>query len=183
MLLFVYTTTRKKFVIFTCRYFKLSWNTTALNQSDCRNLSCSSKNMNTCTKSEKLIIISVSIPNITLKKIVFSCYHYFWFLKIFYASFWRQYLMSKWIQDKIRQINVDRINRRERFCLPLKTVSVEFYQKTVRSKHEISCIPETIFAILNTEVVVNHVCWPPSGPSKRSHWALCWHIVPGFLPV
>ena len=25
-----YTTTRKRFVIFTCRYFKLSWNTTAL---------------------------------------------------------------------------------------------------------------------------------------------------------
>ena len=66
--------------------------------------------------------------------------------------------MPKWIQDKIRQINVDRINWIERFCLPLKTVSVEFYQKTVRSKHEISCIPETIIAILNTEVVVNHVC-------------------------
>ena len=30
MLLFVYTTTRKRFVIFTCRHFKLSWNTTAL---------------------------------------------------------------------------------------------------------------------------------------------------------
>ena len=30
MLLFVYTTTRKRFVIFTCRYFKLSWNTTTL---------------------------------------------------------------------------------------------------------------------------------------------------------
>ena len=28
--------------IFTCRYFKLSWNTTALSQSNCRNLSCSS---------------------------------------------------------------------------------------------------------------------------------------------
>ena len=28
--------------IFTCRYFKLSWNTTALNQSNCRNFSCSS---------------------------------------------------------------------------------------------------------------------------------------------
>ena len=33
MLLFVYTTTRKKFVIFTCTYFKLSWNTTAQSQS------------------------------------------------------------------------------------------------------------------------------------------------------
>ena len=29
MLLCVYTTTRKRFVIFTYRYFKLSWNTTA----------------------------------------------------------------------------------------------------------------------------------------------------------
>ena len=33
--------TRKRFVIFTCRYFKLSWNTTALSQSNCRNISCS----------------------------------------------------------------------------------------------------------------------------------------------
>ena len=42
LLLFVYTTTRKRFVIFTCRYFKLSWNITALSQSNCRNFSCSS---------------------------------------------------------------------------------------------------------------------------------------------
>ena len=42
MLLFVYTTTYTRFVIFTCRYFKLSWNTTALSQSNCRNFSCSS---------------------------------------------------------------------------------------------------------------------------------------------
>ena len=42
MLLFVYTTTRKRFVIFTCRYFKLSWDTTALSQSNCKNFSCSS---------------------------------------------------------------------------------------------------------------------------------------------
>ena len=42
MLLFVYTTTRKRFVIFTCRCFKLSWNTTALSQSNCRKFSCSS---------------------------------------------------------------------------------------------------------------------------------------------
>ena len=42
MLSFVYTTTRKRFVIFTCRYFKLSWNTTALSQSNWRNFSCSS---------------------------------------------------------------------------------------------------------------------------------------------
>ena len=42
MLLFVCTTTCKSFVIFTCRYFKLSWNTTALSQSNCSNFSCSS---------------------------------------------------------------------------------------------------------------------------------------------
>ena len=41
MLLFVYTTTCKGFVIFTCRYFKFSCNTTALSQSNCRNFSCS----------------------------------------------------------------------------------------------------------------------------------------------
>ena len=32
----------QKVVIYTCRYFKLSWNTTALGQSNCRNFSCSS---------------------------------------------------------------------------------------------------------------------------------------------
>ena len=42
MLLFIYTTAHKRFVIFTCRYSKLSWNTTALSQSNCRNSSCSS---------------------------------------------------------------------------------------------------------------------------------------------
>ena len=42
MPLFVYTSSRKRFVIFICRYFKLSWNTTALSQSNCRNFSCSS---------------------------------------------------------------------------------------------------------------------------------------------
>ena len=53
MLLFVYTTTLKRFVIFTCSYFKLSWNTTALSQSNCRNFSCSSirhKNHSWCSK-------------------------------------------------------------------------------------------------------------------------------------
>ena len=38
MLLIVYTTTLRRFVIFTCRYFKLRWNTTALSQSNCRKL-------------------------------------------------------------------------------------------------------------------------------------------------
>ena len=42
VVLFVYATTRKGFVIFTCSYFKLSWNTTALSQSTWRNFSCSS---------------------------------------------------------------------------------------------------------------------------------------------
>ena len=42
MLLFVYTTTRKSFLILTCKYFKLSWNTTAQSQLNCRNFSCSS---------------------------------------------------------------------------------------------------------------------------------------------
>ena len=42
IMLFVYTTTHKRFIIFTCRYFKLSWNTIALSQSKCRNFSCSS---------------------------------------------------------------------------------------------------------------------------------------------
>ena len=47
MILFVYTTTRKRFVIFTCRYFKLSWNTTTLSQSNWRHFSSSSlKNCN-----------------------------------------------------------------------------------------------------------------------------------------
>ena len=42
MLLFVYSTTRKGFVAFVCRYFKLRWNTTAQSQSNCRSFSCSS---------------------------------------------------------------------------------------------------------------------------------------------
>ena len=41
MLLFIYTTFRKSYLIFTCRYFKLSWNPTDLSQSNCRNFSCS----------------------------------------------------------------------------------------------------------------------------------------------
>ena len=42
MLLFLYTTTRKRSVIFKCRYLELSWNTIALSQSNCSNFSCSS---------------------------------------------------------------------------------------------------------------------------------------------
>ena len=36
MLLFVYSTTRERFEIFTCGYLKWSWNTTALSQPNCR---------------------------------------------------------------------------------------------------------------------------------------------------
>ena len=50
MLLFVYTTTHKRFVIFTCRYFKLSGNTTALSQANCRIFSCSSMNEETVVR-------------------------------------------------------------------------------------------------------------------------------------
>ena len=52
MQLFVYTTIRKRFVIFTCRYFKLSWNTTALSQSNCSNFSCSSINNRTSPENK-----------------------------------------------------------------------------------------------------------------------------------
>ena len=47
---FVYTTTREGFVIFTSRCFKLSRNTTALSQSNCRNFSCSSIEIKTKQK-------------------------------------------------------------------------------------------------------------------------------------
>ena len=42
MVLFVYSISHKRFIIFTCRYFKISRNTTGLSQSNCRNFSCSS---------------------------------------------------------------------------------------------------------------------------------------------
>ena len=57
MLLFAYTTTRKGFVIFTCSYFKkkkLRYHC-ALSQSNCRNFSCSSINIESFfKKSNKL---------------------------------------------------------------------------------------------------------------------------------
>ena len=53
ILLFVYTTTCKRFVILTCRYFKLSRNTTAISQWNCRNFLCSSI----------VMIITISIGN------------------------------------------------------------------------------------------------------------------------
>ena len=52
----------KRFVIFTCRYFKLSWNTTALSQSDCRNFSCSSINSETgCSFACHFVILSRNV--------------------------------------------------------------------------------------------------------------------------
>ena len=60
MLLFVYTSTCKRFVIFTCRYFKLSWNTTALSQSNCRNFSCSS--INTLKAFSRILQFSCVLP-------------------------------------------------------------------------------------------------------------------------
>ena len=55
MLLFVYATPQKRFVIFACRYFKLRRNTTALNQSNCRNFPCSGiKSGSACVKLEKV---------------------------------------------------------------------------------------------------------------------------------
>ena len=50
MLLFVYTPTRKGFVIFTHRYFKLSQNTTARSQSNRTYFSCGSISMQTLGK-------------------------------------------------------------------------------------------------------------------------------------
>ena len=62
MLLFVYTSTRKRFVIFTCRYFKLSWNTTALSQPNCRNFSCSIiMNDNTMKQSKGTAMVVIAL--------------------------------------------------------------------------------------------------------------------------
>ena len=53
--LFRLYTTGKSFVIFTHRYFKLSWNTTALSRSNCRNFSCSSIKLKGHLRHEYLI--------------------------------------------------------------------------------------------------------------------------------
>ena len=47
----------KGFAIFTCRYFKLSRNTTALSQSDCRNFSCSKEEIKYPCKNCELILL------------------------------------------------------------------------------------------------------------------------------
>ena len=65
MLLFVYTTTCKRFVIFTCRYFRLSWNTTALSQSNCRKFSFSSIKKIKYNYSRVLLFICTDVRNQT----------------------------------------------------------------------------------------------------------------------
>ena len=69
MLLFVYTTTHTRFVIFKRRYSKLSWNTTALSQSNCKNFSCS---------SIKAIIAAARIIQIALHDIRGVCIRSSW---------------------------------------------------------------------------------------------------------
>ena len=66
ILFFVYTTIHKRFLIFTCRYFKLSWNTTALSQSNCRNFSCSS--MNTVISTPPSVNEDLSVSSLTLEE-------------------------------------------------------------------------------------------------------------------
>ena len=70
MLLFVYTTTHKRFLIFTCRYFKVSWNTTALSQSNCRNFSfsCINVGMELRGSTSKFIYLDTNLPAINLFK-------------------------------------------------------------------------------------------------------------------
>ena len=67
--------TRKRFVIFTCRYFKLSCNTTALSQSNCRNFSCSSimKVIFKTDLSYLLTLLFVSL-NLVFVHLLFSCF-------------------------------------------------------------------------------------------------------------
>ena len=68
MLLFVYTTTHKRFVIFTCRYFKLSWNTTVLSQSNCRNFWCSSISIRIPCQICNLFYLPLSIGHFPVPK-------------------------------------------------------------------------------------------------------------------
>ena len=70
MLLFVHTTTRKRFVIFTCRYFKLSWNTTVLSQSNSWNFSCT---------SIIVVIVMISIGNSMICTDIWHKYHEWYF--------------------------------------------------------------------------------------------------------
>ena len=62
----VYTTTRKRIVIFTCRYLKLSWNITALSQSNCRNFSCSSIKLASRLGVDGPLVLSKSLPPLSM---------------------------------------------------------------------------------------------------------------------
>ena len=74
-LLFVNNTTRKRFVIFTCRYFKLSLNTTALSQSNCRNFSCTSI-IKVIFMTDLSYLLSVGFVSLSLvfDHVLFSCF-------------------------------------------------------------------------------------------------------------
>ena len=61
MLLFVYTATRNRLVIFTCTFFKLSWNTTAPTRSNCRIFSRSNKNMLTVSPGVNVLYFNMTV--------------------------------------------------------------------------------------------------------------------------
>ena len=72
MVFFIYTTFRKSYLIFTCRYFKLSWNPTALSQSNCRNFSCSRITFFTSSQ-EKQDRILHQICLFLIKRVPWNC--------------------------------------------------------------------------------------------------------------
>ena len=72
MLLFVYTTSRKSYLISTCRYFKLSWNPTVLSQLNCRNFSCSSITFITSSQ-EKQDCILPHFCLFSIKRVPWNC--------------------------------------------------------------------------------------------------------------
>ena len=55
------------YYLFTCRYFKLSWNTTALSQSNCRNFSCSSISKEIESFYSNLLETNSSNPPISMR--------------------------------------------------------------------------------------------------------------------
>ena len=78
--LVVDTTTHKRFVIFTCRYFRLSWNTTVWRQLNIRNLSCSSIIV------VIVMIIMISINNSMIFSDIWHNYHEWYFQFVIQAS-------------------------------------------------------------------------------------------------
>ena len=109
ILLFVYTTTHKRFVIFTCRYFKVSWNTTALSQSNCSNFSCSSIKMEfvaSCRFQIHLCTSACVMSSEFTREVVMR------FLPAQFSWIWCKCLQSNSIHSKIFQS--DRIQGRYR---------------------------------------------------------------------